>query len=194
MAVDDSALLTHRSEYDPAKAREYYLRTRQLKGRRKAGAYDESRGRRYYRQVQNLTKPGSEAAMRASRRKKLLAEKAALEKRLEELQNALELLVNAAKKRAGVKEDPAEKNSDPTETAAKNEKAKKDQPLTEAQKRDKREASREAYAKENRTTLATSVQDLRDQVQDMRAKLETAVAEARRKASQSNTETASKGR
>lgn len=187
--------LIHRSVYDPVKAREYYLRTRKLKGRQPGSS--ETMSRAEFNKVATgnegtYARPSNTAEMRASRRKKLLAEKAKLERRIQELQNALDLLVEAAKKRAGVKPDKQDKKSpeDPTETAAKNEKGKKDKPLTEAEKRKKREASREAYAKENHTSLAQDVQTLHKQVKDIRAKLEQAVADARRKSSQSNHATA----
>lgn len=177
-APDDSALLHAGRYYDPAKAREYYLRTRQLKGRRRGRAEEPSSDR----QKASSAKPDS--ALRASRRGQLLAEKAKLERRLDELKDALELLVDAAKKRAGVKEDKSEDQSDPKETAAKNEKSKKDKPLTEKQKREKREASKEQYEKEQGTSLAQNVDSLRGQVQDVRAKLEAAIADARRKSGQ----------
>lgn len=196
MAADDSALL-HGKYYDPVKAREYYLRTRQLKGRRRGRAEQAASPR-------PSAKTPSSNGMRPSRRKKLLAEKAKLEKRLEELKNALELLVDAAKKRAGVEEDKSSEKADPKETAARNEKSKKDKPLTEKQKREKREAAKEQYEKEKGTSLSKNVEALRGQVQDVRLKLEAAIADARQSAAkkepqagihvQSNNKTASKGR
>jgi hypothetical protein len=198
MAADDSALLHAGRYYDPAKAREYYLRTRHLKGRRRAAAQPSSGPR-------TPAKKGPDSDLRPSRHKELLAEKAKLERRLEELKDALELLVEAAKKRAGVKKEQPEEKSDPKETAAKNEKSKRDQPLSESQKRKKREAAKEQYEKEKKTSLSTEVTNLRAAVQDVRAKLEAAIADAQRKSGQSadkkpraestpNPKTASNGR
>jgi len=180
--------ILHRAAYDPVKAREYYLRTRQLKGRRPAAQVQPS-GRR----------PGggtSNAGMRPSRRKQLEAEKAKLEKRIEELKHALELLVEAAKKRAGVK--PEKDDKDPKETADRNSKEKKGKPLTEKQKREKREAAREQYEKEKGMTLSVEVSQLREQAQDIRAQLQAAIADARQRkphpSSSQPHQTASNGR
>lgn len=45
MTLSDKTIITHtRSPYDPAKAHEYYLRTRKLKGRRKSTTYTVNLG------------------------------------------------------------------------------------------------------------------------------------------------------
>lgn len=188
------AALEHAKVYDPVKAREYYLRTRHLKGRRPA-AQEASIGR-------PATRGASNAEMRLSRRKQLEAEKAKLEKRIEELKNALESLVRQAKRRAGITaaEDSATKK-DPKEQADRNTRDKKDKPLTEKQKADKRKAAKDQYEKEKGMTLSGEVEALRKQAQDIRAKLEVAIAEANKRQSkkpraqsQSTQQTASNGR
>lgn len=189
------AVLAHAKVYDAAKAREYYLRTRQLKGRRPTA------------QVASIGRPvargASNAEMRLSRRKKLEAEKAKLEKRIEELKNALESLVRQTKRRAGISaSEDAQKGSDPKEQADRNTRDKKDKPLTEKQKADKREASKEQYEKEKGMTLSREVEALRDQTKDIRVKLEAAIEDARKTAPekkpraqlQSTQQTASNGR
>lgn len=189
------AVLAHAKVYDAAKAREYYLRTRQLKGRRPTA------------QVASIGRPvargASNAEMRLSRRKKLEAEKAKLEKRIEELKNALESLVRQVKRRAGISaSEDAQKGSDPKEQADRNTRDKKDKPLTEKQKADKREASKEQYEKEKGMTLSREVEALRDQAKDIRVKLEAAIEDARKTAPekkpraqlQSTQQTASNGR
>jgi uncharacterized protein (DUF342 family) len=169
--------------YDPVKAHEYYVRRRQLKGRRPAGSKQPAASRR-------SSKGAPATGMRPSRRKKLEAQKAALEHRLEVLKRSLDLLVEQAKKRSGVK-TPDKKD---VSKASKEKKGTPDKKLTAKQKADKRKASKEQYEKENKTTLAGSVQDLQDQVKDMRAKLQEAIEEARRTSAQSKPKTASKGR
>ena len=189
------AVLAHAKVYDAAKAREYYLRTRQLKGRRPTA------------QVASIGRPvargASNAEMRLSRRKKLEAEKAKLEKRIEELKNALESLVRQTKRRAGISaSEDAQKGSDPKEQADRNTRDKKDKPLTEKQKADKREAPKEQYEKEKGMTLSREVEALRDQAKDIRVKLEAAIEDARKTAPekkpraqlQSTQQTASYGR
>lgn len=189
MAFDDSALF-HRAAYDPAKAREYYLRTRRLKGRRR-GASDEPSGDR------RGSGGASNAVLRDSRREQLEARKEALENKLEQLRDILREAVEDAKKRsdAGKGEENSEKEGDkstetkdPKEKADKNEQEKSK--LTEQQKREKREASREQYARENRTTLSKDVQVLETQIKDIRAKITNALAEAREKSSSTSNQTA----
>lgn len=186
------AALEHAKVYDPVKAREYYLRTRHLKGRRPAA------------QVASIGRPAvrgaSNAEMRQSRRKKLEAEKAKLEKRIEELKNALESLVRQAKRRAGVSAEE-DHQKDPKEQADRNTRDKKDKPLTEKQKADKRKAAKEQYEKEKGMTLSREVEALRQQASDIRAKLEAAIADANKRQPkkpraqfQSTTQTASNGR
>lgn len=181
---DDSALI-HRAAYDPAKAREYYLRTRHLKGRHKGVVLDKT--------ARAVAQPVGGGHLRPSRREHLLAEKAALEKRLETLKNALQLLVDQAKRRSGVKVKP--KHQTPAEQAkAKAAQKKADSNLSPAEKAKKREASKKAYAKENHTTLAQDVTELHKQIADYRAKIEQAVKDARAAAARTNHQTASKGR
>lgn len=188
--------ILHAAVYDAAKAREYYLRTRHLKGRRPGAA-----------KVASVSGPpakgASNAEMRQSRRKKLEAEKAQLERRIEELKNALESLVRQAKRRAGISaSEDTQKGSDPKEQADRNSRDKKDKPLTEKQKREKREASKDQYEKEKGMTLSREVEALRDQAKDIRAKLEAAIEDAKKTAPkkkpsaqfQSTHQTASNGR
>ena len=184
MTVDDSALLSHARVYDPAKARAYYLRTRHLKGRRPAGSTPPSGGR-------PQSGGGTSAHIRASRRAELQAQKAALEKRLDRLREVLAEKVKAAKLRSGIKETP---KKDPKEAADTNSKNKKGKPLTAKQKADKRKASKEQYEKEKGTTLSQDVQQLQDQIKDIRAKIESAIKDARQKSARSQSQTASKGR
>lgn len=195
---DDSALL-HAKYYDPAKARAYYLRTRQLKGR---GGPSVSGG-----QVgQSRSRAGVVAVRGASneaRRNELAAQKAALNKRLDRLKKVLEELVNAAKARSGVK-DKSDSDTDPKETAAKNESKKKGTPLTAKQKREKADKARKEYEKTKGSGPSQDIAVLQAQVQDIRAKIETAIKQAREKSAagaqevatsaQSKPKTASKGR
>lgn len=181
--IDDSALL-HGRYYDPAKARAYYLRTRQLKGRRAGGAVTPV-GRARSGQ-------GTSAHIRPSRRAELKAQKAALEKRLDRLREVLAERVKAAKRRSGIEVKPEPKTT--TKEPAAKQRDKNSKPLTEKQKRDKREAAKKQYEKEQGTNLSQEVQQLQAQVRDIRAQIETAIKDARRKSAHSQSVTASKGR
>lgn len=217
--IDDSVLLHYSKGYDPAKAREYYLRTRELKGRpRKASEYDEELGKKYYRQLQNEraktnTKAQDEQATRRqnnqtrraesaeqkARRKEMEEQKAALKERLERLNDLLAELVKAAKKRSGVKVEPTKPKQDPEDTpqdkATRNETAKKDTKLTTSQKREKAEKAREEYEKEKAgPSLSTELTQLRAKVEAVKAQIEKARAEAAKNPPKQANQTARSGR
>ena len=178
--IDDSALL-HGGTYDPVKAREYYLRTRHLKGRRRAQARPPGPGRRPA--VAQVKPKQSSAARRAA----IEAEKAHLEKRLKRLKEVLRELVDAAKKRSGVDES----KDTPKDKADRNAQRKKNRPLTAAQKRKKAKADKERYDKEHKDSPKSEIQQLRQQIQDIEERIRAAMAEAGKKRPN---KTASKGR
>jgi outer membrane murein-binding lipoprotein Lpp len=176
--------LLHARFYDRAKAHEYYLRTRHLKGRSTGGDSNPSS-----RSSGSSSSTGgtSNSVLRDSRHKKLEAQRAELEKKVEQLREILRQKVAAAKSRSGVKA-PEKKDSttkkDPQETADKNTKDKKSKPLTEKQKADKRKASKEQYDKENHTSLAKQVESLQSTVKDLRDKIKAAQKTARERLDQ----------
>lgn len=178
--IDDSALFHYAKGYDPEKARAYYLRTRQLKGRKRGTTSDV------------VTRPAGEQSPSSQRRstsgsksqtpsqrEALMKQKAALEARLDRLRDVLAQLVEAAKKRSGVDTKSAENKTSP-ET-----KDTPDKKLTRAEKREKAEAAREAY--EPDPTVSQEVKQLQDQVQDVLSQIKAAAADAQRqRSSQSN--------
>lgn len=185
---DDSALIHGRSAYDPVKARAYYLRTRQLKGRQ-PGKGESSGGRRPAGRPAQTSKGRSPAAARQARAE----QKAALERRLDRLQEVLRSLVDAAKKRSGV-EDKTKK--DKTSTAKESSKKEKteDKKLTAAQKREKAKADKERYEKEHQS-VSSEISELQDKIKSVQDDIREALAEARKKRPvKSSTPTASKGR
>lgn len=194
--IDDSALLHYSKGYDPVKAREYYLRTRQLRGRpRTAGTFDEAKGKKYYRQVQKAQGKETQKAQREA----LEEQKAALRDRVERLNDLLAELVKAAKSRSGIETKAAPVKSDPEDTsqdkATRNESAKKDTPLTTSQKREKAEKAREEYAKENPgPSLSKDVQQLRAKVEAVKAQIEKARREAANNPPKQANQTARSGR
>lgn len=183
MSVPDDSALCHAGVYDPAKARAYYLRTRNLKGR-KAGGQDVT------------GQPQAEAVKTtkgSSRQQEIKAQKVALTKRLDKLRSILAELVDKAKSRSGV-EDKPDKNDPPSETAARNESNKKNTPLTASQKRQKTDKAREEYKKQGGPSASKELEQLQRQIKDIRAKIDQAIKDARRKTDQSKNQTASKGR
>lgn len=199
--IDDSALF--HGVYDPVKAREYYLRTRKLKGRRRSTASINNPGKGGRRPSNPPAKParaGSKAnrSKTKSRQAELRAQKEALEKRLDRLREVLAELVAEAKKRSGgdpnKKKRGDEKDKAPETKADKADrnKAEKDRkPLTAKQKADKAKKAKETYEKENPNSLSMDVEILQEQVKDIQVKIQKALADAkarRNKAGRDNTQ------
>ena len=180
--IDDSALF-HASNYDPAKAREYYLRTRKLKGRRKgtssAGPVSKSPAAARSNAVKRPAKTNQHAAAR-KRRRELKAKKEALEKRLERLTEALR---EAVKKAKGKNESQKKKQAPETrkDKADRNANKKGKKPETAAQKKERAKKAKEEYEKKNPGSLSDDIEVLREQIADVREKLAKAVAESNKK-------------
>jgi uncharacterized coiled-coil protein SlyX len=146
--------------YDPEKRRAYYLKTRQLKGR-KTGTLDVSKSRP--RQTQQ--------ERRKQRQRQLEAQVAALRARLEKLQEALKLLTKQAKARSGVK--TTEKKNTSSDSKSSNDRkssdkstSRKKEHLTASQKAKEAKAQAKYYQK-------TKNEQLADEVKSLTAKLKT---------------------
>lgn len=195
MTFDDSALFHARSNYDPAKAHEYYERTKKTKGRRPAAAKPEPKGRQPSAQEVPGARPGAKPnrADTDSRRAELKAKRDALEKRLDRLRDVLAELVKAAKKRSGgdpnasSKDKGGGKSDKAPETKAdkadRNTAEKKSKPETASQKKERASKAKEAYEKEHPNTLSEDVDILEAQVEDIQKKIQAAMSadQARRK-------------
>jgi len=182
MIVDDSALI-HEKPYDPQKAREYYLRTRKLKGRKaRSGDPEPGAKRSGSAKPQGGNRPAKVVKTKAQKRKEAEVQVAALKKRLERLKDVLAELVKAAKARSGVetKTDKAKAK------AEKNADAKSRTPLTAKQKREAAKRAKEHY-EENKKNPEKDVEELQKQIKEIRAKIKAAIADAKKKS-------ASKGR
>lgn len=187
--IDDSAIF--HGTYDPVKAREYYLRTRKLKGRRPTTATAKSPGRGGRKTTGVRSGGKANRADTKSRRAELQAQKEALEKRLDRLREVLEQLVADAKKRSGVKPPRKDEKDTAPETkvdkADRNKAEKDSKPLTSKQKSDKAKKAKEAYEKEHPNTLSTDVDILQEQVKDIQAKIQKALTDARERKNKAGT-------
>lgn len=176
--VDDSILLHDDliHEYDPVKAREYYLRTRKLKGRKK-GTVDQPSGKNSgsTKPKASVKKPVVKKTAK-QKRAETEAQVAALKQRLEKLKEVLAKLVKEAKARSGVKDE------NPKDKADRNAKEKSRKPLTAAQKRAQAERSKKAYEKEKQSP-DQELKELQEKIKDIRAKIKAAIAAAEKKSS-----------
>ena len=187
--IDDSELF--HGTYDPTKAREYYLRTRKLKGRKPTTATPSNPGRGGRRPANAPKGAAGGTASRSktkSRQAELRAQKEALEKRLDRLREVLSELVKAAKKRSGGNPNKGKDKKDAApetqaDKADRNKAEKKAKPETASQKKEKAQKAKEAYEKENPNSLSTDVDILKSQVEDIQAKIQKALADARDRSS-----------
>lgn len=164
--------LMHARVYDPVKAREYYLRTRHLKGRGRSGVDISSRpgGNGSLGGT-----GGSNSVLRDSREKSLDARIESLQAKADQLRALLRKRVDAAKGRAGVEKEPEKESSTSTKDTKTAKETKsdtsKDKPLTAKEKADKAKASKEQYEKENGTSKAREVEALVSTIKNLRERL-----------------------
>jgi len=198
MITPEEVILKHANVlYDPVKRRERYLRTRQLKGRRKGvGTAIPSRTPGSGRPSSQGGRPqkGSDLARRrAQRRKEVEARVIAMTIRLKKLRVELRKLVGEAKLRSGVK-PPTEPTKAPSQTRTKKADAagptKQQEPRrqTASEKKKAAERSKEYYEENKPKTVSISkkkAQLQRDikvtekKIVQARVRLRKAVADAR---------------
>lgn len=137
--------------YDAAKRHEYYLKKRQLKGRRPAKPKPPKKTR---------------AQRQAERRKQQQAKIAALKSRLETLQKVLEAEVKKAKARSGVK--PKTTETKKATSSSSNAPAEK---LTAAQKAKKAKAEKKAREKDPDVSLDEQVKSLTAKIKTIQERI-----------------------
>lgn len=183
---DDSALLHATKPYDPQKAREYYLRTRELKGR-KSGSKETPIGRR-------PAAPSKQKSHPKASNLRLVAEsrQASLEVRLNNLRDVLAKLLEKAKE--GI---DTETKSDPATKKTSDSKSSKQEPLTGAAKAKAAKASKDYYEKNKEPSakddekLKERIEEVRQKILKIREELKAAIEKARQ---QSQSKTVPKGR
>lgn len=174
--INDAELF--HGNYDAAKAREYYLRTRKLKGRKAAAAKPIGPGR-HAKAVAGGGKPNRSKTK--SRRAELLAQKKALEKRLDHLREVLAARVKEAKSlnaESQPKKDEKDKAPETPKDKADRNSDEKGKKLSPSQKSAKAKKAKEAYEKEHPNSLSKDVDILREQIKDIRAKIQKTITDS----------------
>lgn len=155
----EEILLLHGSApYDPLKAHEYYLKRRQLKGRKPGSSFQKSKV---------IKKAPAKSAVQ--RRKEAQARVAALTARLNRLQQVLALLVKQAKARSGVKPaklTPAKNSNDKSSKLTAQQKAK-----AAKQKKDYYEKHKDQSLSQQAKELQAKIRLIEARIKAMRAKL-----------------------
>lgn len=163
-------ILAHAAEYDPAKRREYYLRTRKLKGRPKGGRQPAPKGK---------PSPFDSAKLKARRKARLQA----LQTRLKKLEQELEILVQQAKERSGVSrsEDPTRKKTPTQSKTSTKGSGGSERKLTAKEKRDAAQRSKEYREKNPQKTETEQIEAKIRAVREKIAEMKAQIAEAKRK-------------
>lgn len=169
---------TEADTYDPVKAREYYLRTRKLKGRgtgtsRAAVGRPSPKGEisaRLARQAQ--VAQTQRRAKAASNRKAVEAKVAALQVRMGALQNVLKELVAQQGAEKAKANDKAAKEASGSKSAAGGKSSADRKPLTAKQKSDAAKRSKEHY-EENKQPAIKKLKgkELDDKITEVRSKI-----------------------
>lgn len=172
-----------RHEYDPVQAREYYLRTRELKGREKANAKPPAS-----RSPLPRTKAApKKAAAIPSMQNRQAKQKAATAKRVAELKGRLDLLklylkglLDEAKAKSGEKPNKDKPKDDPK--TAKSGSGKSD-PKTASEKAKAAKAAKKQYDKDNpEAALNDEIEDVIEKINKAKQKLKDSLQLARGKA------------
>lgn len=185
------AYLSH--AYDPVKAKEYYERTKKLKGRKKGVTPEPAGGRPT---AGNFSKtPPKAVAKKAPSGNRM----AMLNERLNRLNEVLDLLaskVAAAQARSGV-EGVAKKTAATKKAASSTTEPSKDK--TSTQKKADAKAAAKAYEKNQKGESTQSAQAVQDEIEEVQKKIaeardELVAALAKARASSPKPKTANTGR
>lgn len=188
MPFDMGNFLAH--QYDPVAAREYYLRTRKLKGRKK-GVAPQATGRPTSTAVATTRGPVKKAVAAPVKKTagspKGMAELRARLSRLEQVLDDMQARVAAAKARSGI-DTPTKKAAETKKTSEST--SKEPSKKTTAQKKADAKAAKERYDKNKNPETSQQAQSVQDEIEEVQQKIaearkELATALAKLKASSS---------
>jgi hypothetical protein len=168
--------LIHDADYDPQQRREYYLRTRELKGRKKIGigrpsaptVRDRERATLPFT-TQPAKRPELKPKPKTSKTAEIEARVAELKARLEQLREVLRQLVKEAQIRSGA--DPTEAGKPGTSQKPTKKPEKTPEKLTPEQQAAQEKAAEEYYEKNKDKILADQVKDLDTKIKAIQAKI-----------------------
>lgn len=185
-------------KYDPVKAREYYLRTRELKGRKPGSQEIVGEGRSGPNtssasptrssagpvKATATAAPASQPSNAAALRQAATKRQAMLRARLERLETVLAQLTEKAKEAAGV--ETTESSTSSKEPEKSDSSKEKEKPKTAAEKKEAAKKAQEDYEKNKTPETNDSAQDLQNkieavqkQIADARETIRAAIERAR---------------
>lgn len=166
MRLPDGTTLMHgRAPYDPVKAHEYYIRTRQLKGRKKGAP------------TFRVSKPGGKTVVLTSR--ELAEQRAYAVKRINDIKLKLAELtskLNVALREARDKKDKSEREAKKPPTAAEKAESRREAKKYRSKNRQQLANKRKAAARTAKSKETDPVEALQKKVGEIKKRLSTAVA------------------
>lgn len=165
------SILIHKTLYDPAKAHEYYIRTRQLKGRKAGSSSFTVKGTRG--QTVNLS--GQQLAEQRAYAAKRIND---IKNRLAELSSKLNTLRSEARKKeaGGKREAKKAPTAADKSKAAKESEQYRDKHKQELATKSKRESSKRSAKSKSETD---PIAELEDKISKVKSRLTAAVARQR---------------
>jgi hypothetical protein len=182
MRLPDGTVLMHgKAPYDPVKAHEYYIRTRQLKGRRPAAATFQPTVRTRSRSTFTVRLPSGKTVLltqeQLNQQREVAAKRvAAIKENLVKLTNELRARMREAKN----KQQEAARKVKKAPTAAEQAKAAREAKKYRAKNRQQlSNKAKAAAAKAPSKPKTDPVAELQVKIEDVRSKLSAAVAHQR---------------
>lgn len=173
MLLSDGTPLMHMTgaPYDPVKAHEYYLKTRHLKGRRKAGPKIPGTGPLTSKKVQTFTVTNQKGQKVVLTQQQLTEQKAYAAHRVQRIVDKLHRLESELHKRISEAKQKQDKANQPETAAEKHAKAQ------DAKKfRDKHKTELANKEKQAAATKPKSTQQKQDSVEGLKRTIETVKA------------------
>lgn len=191
IGVDMDHFIAH--VYDPAKAREYYLRTRELTGRTKGSAADSGGKSVGSGVAPSPAKPPTKPTVKGDRAAILKGRLG----RLEEILDDLTARVEAAKARSGIatptkKPAEADKSKDPSTPSKEKSSSQKKKDAKAAA--DRYEKNKTAETSKGAQAVQDEIEDVQKAIAEARAELADALAKAKQKNASSKPKAAAVGR
>ena len=164
--------------YDAESAHDYYMRTRQLKGREPGVEKDVVSKSPVPKMILPKAKPKAMATKESpeQRRAAIKAQVEALRTKLDALKKVLAELVSQAKARAGVEPEPEPTAKEPRKTSDNPRKLTPEQKADAAQRsKDWRDANPDKAMDQDAAKLDRQIKDVEEKIQAMREKLSTVI-------------------
>lgn len=168
-------LMHYNPGYDPAKAREYYLRTRKLKGRAK-GEAAQPKGRTSSARSAGGLSPAQRAAAKSKETK---ARVAGIRKSLDKLSNHLDKLLEERRKKGNTSSDSSKKESAKDTSKEKSSDKEPAEKLSAAEKAKKAKKARDEYEKKPKEPSEKTAEELDAEIAKVRARLRSLRASLR---------------